>query len=274
MRRLGWHRARGPARVVSHASYLVNLASPDRETWNRSVKLMRVELERCEALAIPLLVVHPGSHLGEPRPRSEPLPLEGPVSRDERAGLARVVRALDRLARELPGYRVVTCLETTAGTGTTLGWAFPQLAWVRASVREPQRVAFCFDTCHVTAAGYDLRSGRSAKAVLQAFAAHCGLDRMRVVHMNDSLGDVGSRRDRHAHIGRGRCGLDCFRTIVNLSALARVPKIIETPKGSVKGVPWDVVNVRRLRRLIPRPPGSRLSRSVESPRAGSRSERA
>ncbi|MHC4275152.1 MAG: deoxyribonuclease IV, partial [Planctomycetota bacterium] len=143
--------------------------------------------------------------------------------------------------------------ETTAGTGTTLGYSFEQLAFIRRHVREPHRVGYCFDTCHVTAAGYDMTTEARAATVLRRFDGVCGRRYLRVFHLNDSVGPVGSRRDRHAHIGHGACGLGCFRAIVNLRAFARVPMIIETPKGTnEKGVPWDVVNIRRLKRLLRR----------------------
>ncbi|MHC4209464.1 MAG: deoxyribonuclease IV [Planctomycetota bacterium] len=253
LERIGWHRRRGPCRTVSHNSYLVNLASADRAVREKSQAAQRAELDRCEALGIPLCVMHPGAHLGRPWRPEEPGAPGGPPTPDERAGLRRVIKALDRLHRDLPGYRVVTCLETTAGAGTTLGYSFEQLAFIREHVREPDRVGYCFDTCHVTAAGYDMTTETGAAAVLRRFNEVCGRRHLRVFHLNDSVGPVGSRRDRHAHIGLGACGLACFRTIVNSRAFARVPKIIETPKGTnEKGVPWDVVNIRRLKRLLRR----------------------
>lgn len=248
LRALGWARAR-PSRVASHASYLINVASPDPAIRRRSVAMLRTELERCEALLIPLLVVHPGAHCGQAAP-AEVTDDEWVPGPDERRGLRRVAGALDRVHRDLAGYRVVTCLETTAGAGTTLGYDFRQLAWIRANVGQPRRVGFCFDTCHVTAAGYDMTTRSRAQAVLERFDACCGLRRLRVFHLNDSVGAVASRRDRHAHIGQGACGLACFRAIVNTPAFGGVPKIIETPKGeNDKGVPWDVANIRRLKRL-------------------------
>jgi deoxyribonuclease-4 len=251
LKEIGWHRRRGPCRAVSHNSYLVNLASRDRDVRQKSLAAQRTELERCEALRIPLCVMHPGAHLGRPSRPQEPGEPAGPPSRDELAGLKRVIKALDRLHRDLPGYRVITCLETTAGTGTNLGYSFEQLALIRDNIREPDRVGYCFDTCHVTAAGYDMTTDAGAAAVLRRFHGACGRRNLRVFHLNDSVGAVGSRRDRHAHIGHGTCGLACFRAIVNLGTFARVPKIIETPKGTnEKGVPWDVVNIRRLRRLV------------------------
>jgi deoxyribonuclease-4 len=250
---LGWREGR--PRTVSHNSYLINLASPDKALWMRSIAMQRIELERCEALEIPFLVAHPGAHLGPAPPAGQPHQLGAPASRSERAGLRRIARALDRLHRELPGYRTITCLETTAGAGSTLGYDFQQLAMLRDEVREPERIGFAFDTCHVTAAGYDMSSDARARAVLDDWHRVCGADTLRVFHLNDSIGAVGSRRDRHTHIGEGTCGRSCFGAIMNRSEFADVPKILETPKGSTpKGTPWDLVNVRRLKRLA-RPPG-------------------
>ncbi len=254
---LGWHR-RPRRRVVSHASYLINLASPDPDLRLRSIALHRQELERCEELLIPACVVHPGAHLGRPRPPGRP-ELDGSLTPDERAGLERAASSLDAVHRGLPGCPVVTCLETTAGAGSTLGWDFDHLALIRRMVREPRRVAFCLDTCHVTAAGYDMSTAARAARVLRAFDRTCGLARLRVVHVNDSAAPTGSRRDRHAHIGRGTCGMACFRAILNCPRLAGVPKILETPKGTApRGLDWDAVNLRTLRRLVG--PRSRRSR--------------
>jgi len=247
-----------PARTVSHNSYLINLASPDRDMRRKSINLQRTEIERCEALHIPLCVSHPGAHLGNAPPKGEPLDLDAEPTTDERAGLDRIVRALDTIHDDLPGYRTITCLETTTGSGSNLGYAFHHLAYIRDNVREPERIGFCLDTCHVTAAGYDMTTDRKATDVLRQFNRMCGLRDLHVLHLNDSVGQVGSRRDRHAHIGHGTCGLACFRAIVNHRSLARVPKILETPKGdNEKGVPWDTVNIRRLKRLIRRTASSR-----------------
>jgi len=255
LREMGWDSRLGnddaPVRAVSHNSYLINMASPDDATWEKSVKLHRIELERCEELHIPLCVAHPGAHLGEPRPPKEPNQLDGELNRDEKNGLKRIVKALNRLHRELRGYRTLTCIENTVGSGTNLGYDFHHLAWIREQVRDPERIAFCFDTCHATAAGYDMTTEAKASSVLDKFDDICGMAHLRVVHVNDSVGEVGSRKDRHAHIGEGTCGRACFRAVVNHPHLSRVPKILETPKGETeKGTPWDKVNVRRLRRLV------------------------
>lgn len=248
LREMRWLPRGTRGRVVSHASYLINLASPEASQRRRSVALLRRELVRCAALRIGLCVVHPGSHLGAVRP---PLPPGGAIGDDEMRGLERVARALDEVHATLPSCPVITCLETTAGSGTMLGWTFDHLARIREMVAEPRRVAFCLDTCHVTAAGYDMTTDRRAASVLRAFRRICGMQNLRVVHVNDSAAPVGSRRDRHEHIGRGRCGLSCFRAVMNTPGLTRVPRILETPKGrGPRRVDWDLVNIRRLRRLI------------------------
>lgn len=241
-------------RLVSHNSYLINLASPNAALWKRSVAVQRAEVERCEALGIKFLVSHPGAHLGAAPPARTRLDLHGEPSSDETAGLKRIVKALDQIHAELPGYQTITCLETTTGSGSCLGYSFGQLRFIRAAVREPERIGFCLDTCHVTAAGYDMSTDDAAAAVIEKWDAICGLEHLRVVHLNDSVGALGSRRDRHAHIGRGLCGRACFRAMLNQSALPRVPMILETPKGTDdKGINWDTVNLRRLRQLAAGP---------------------
>ena len=247
-----------PGRVVSHNSYLINLAQPDPTLWRKSVAAQRIELERCEALHIPFCVSHPGAHLGAPRSAGTPNSLEPNPTRDELAGLKRIIKALNQLQRDLPGYRAMTCLETTVGSGTNLGYNFHQLKIIRESVKEPDRIGFCIDTCHITAAGYDLCTPKKALAVLKHWNDVCGLEHIKVFHLNDSVGALGSRRDRHAHIGQGCCGTGCFRVIVNHPALQDVPMILETPKGlNDKGVEWDLVNLRRLKRLAVQPALSR-----------------
>ncbi|MCA9296052.1 MAG: deoxyribonuclease IV [Phycisphaerales bacterium] len=248
----------GSRRVVSHNSYLINLASPDAAAWEKSCGLQRVELERCEALRIPFCVSHPGAHLGASRKPSEPNVLDGTLTKDERAGLKRIAKALNRLHRELKGGTAITCLETTVGSGTNLGYDFHHLAFIRDLVKEPERVGFCLDTCHVTAAGYDMTTREKADEVLGQFDTICGLSNLHAIHLNDSVGAVGSRKDRHAHIGRGTCGMSCFEAIVNHPALADVPMVLETPKEDDEtGRPWDLVNIGRLKRLIARPVTSR-----------------
>ncbi len=266
--RLGWR-----GRLVAHASYLINLASPNDELWRKSIDLMRVELERCEALGISFLVHHPGSTTG------------GPAE----DGIARIADAYKELFKGTKGFGVVSCLENTVGAGSTLGGSFEQLAALRARIIDrtgsPERVGFCFDTCHAHAAGYDFAPRDAADRVLDAFDSTCGLANLRVVHANDSKAPMGSKRDLHAHIGEGTIGSGTnqgpkstrkndlsrsgFAAIVNRSELAAVPKILETPKGeSAEGIPYDTLNLERLRKLLPhaKPINSR-PRSAQSRRA-------
>ncbi|QYO64779.1 deoxyribonuclease IV [Leptolyngbya sp. 7M] len=176
---LGWTsgitwRGRDWGRVVAHASYLINLASPNSELWEKSVRLMRVEIERCAGLGIPWLVHHPGS----------------PTGTAAAEGMDRIARAYRRLFKETRGAPVVLCLENTVGAGSTLGGRFEELAELRARIveatGEPHRVGFCFDTCHAHAAGYDMGPRAAAKAVLESFDTICGLEHLAVVHINDS----------------------------------------------------------------------------------------
>jgi len=249
LREAGWDDPEDH-RTVSHNSYLVNLAHPGEAQRKRSVSLQRAELERCERLGIRLCVMHPGAHLSKPRSPSEANDLERDPNPEEREGLRRIARALDALHAELPGYRVITCLENTVGAGTTLGYAVRHLAMIRDMVRRPERVAFCIDTCHAVAAGYRMDTAAAATAVVQRISRDLGERDVRVFHMNDSVGACGSRKDRHAHIGDGTCGTFAFAAILKRRAWAKVPMILETPKeGSFRGRPWDAENAARLRAL-------------------------
>lgn len=242
IRRLGWE-----GRTVSHASYLINLASPDDDLWAKSIDLMQVEIDRCEELGIPYLVHHPGAY----------------TTSDRESGLVRIAEAYAALLDRTAGYRTISCLENTVGSGSNLGRTFEELALLRQMITDrtgrPERVGFCFDTCHAHAGGYDLSTRESGQMVLDEFDEACGLANLRVVHINDSVGDLGSRRDRHAHIGQGTIGggtrfdrlrRSGFTAVVNRPELASVPKILETPKGQTEaGTPLDTLNLRRLRRL-------------------------
>lgn len=236
LRRLGWED-----RTVSHTSYLINLASPDPDLWSKSVELMRDEFARCERLSIPFLVMHPGAHMGS-----------GPE-----AGLEQIAHAVAQLLREKPDEKTVLCLETTVGAGTQLGGTFEQLADLAGRIDRltgaaaHRRVGFCLDTCHVVSAGHNGSTPESAEGILLDFDRICGLDRLRVVHVNDSKAPRGSRRDLHEHIGEGHVGVQFFAAVVNNEALRGVPKIMETPKGQTpKGTPFDDLNLRRLKKLV------------------------
>ena len=227
----------GITRAVSHDSYLINLASPDPAARDKSINLFREELTRCQRLGITELVMHPGAHM----------------KAGEQPGLERVAAAFDQLHAELPGLDVVTCVEITAGQGTTLGHRLEHLAWIIDHVAEPARMGVCLDTAHLLAAGYDLTTTAGAKAVVKETDASVGLDRVRVLHLNDSKTPRGSHVDRHEHIGHGHVALDAFAVFVNEPAFADVPKILETPKEDADdGRPWDTVNLETLRGLIRR----------------------
>ncbi|MFO0827974.1 MAG: deoxyribonuclease IV [Phycisphaerales bacterium] len=246
---IGWDDL--PQRVVSHNSYLVNLASPDPGLRAKSIELQRDELERCERLGIAYCVAHPGAHLGAARAPRSPNPLRQPPSADEEAGLRRIASSLDELHRSLAGYRVITCIETTTGSGTNLGYDFGHLARIRELVAAPERIAFCFDTCHVVSAGYDMSTESRATATLEEFWRICGQDELKVMHVNDSAAPPGSRVDRHEHIGAGTCTKACFQAIMRNPRLALVPKIMETAKEDDEdGRPWDLVNAQRLRAML------------------------
>jgi deoxyribonuclease-4 len=243
LKRLGWQ-----GRIVAHASYLINLASPNDELWEKSIDLMRVELERCEAHAISFLVHHPGS----------------PTGSGTDLGLKRIAAAYKRLFKDTKGFKTISCLENTVGAGSTLGRSFQELAQMRELIVEatgsPARIAFCFDTCHAHAAGYDIADRAAADRVLDAFDATCGLKNLRVVHMNDSKAPMGSKRDLHEHLGEGTIGKHAkgklantgFAAVANHPDLASVPMILETPKGNNKsGTPYDTLNLQALRKLRP-----------------------
>ena len=219
--------------TVSHDSYLINLAATDASFWAKSVELFMEELRRCSALGIPYLVTHPGAHMGA----------------GEQAGLTKVVAALDVIHDAVPADGVVTCLEITAGQGTSLGYKLEHLAEIMSRVRAPRRLAVCLDTAHLFAAGYEFR-GRKYARFRREVEKTVGLSRVKVLHLNDSRKELGSRVDRHDHIGRGLIGLEGFKPIVRDEAFEKVPKIVETPKGDdEKGRSWDGVNVEVLRSL-------------------------
>ena len=242
------------SRIVSHNSYLVNLASPDDENLAKSLACERAELERCEALGVAVSVAHPGAHMnalgGAPRKPAEPNDLDAEPSTDELAGLKRIAKSIDRLHAELKGYRVKIALETTTGSGTNLGYAFHHLGRIRGMVKAPERIAFCIDTCHVFAAGYEVSTPAKARATLERFDREAGLAHVAAIHVNDSEAPFASRKDRNAHIGEGLCGDAWFRAVLRHPVLAEVPKVLETEKGDApEGRPWDAVNADRLAAL-------------------------
>ncbi len=228
-------RRLGVERLVAHDSYLINLCSGDAVLWKRSLDAFVEELERCEALGVPGLVTHPGAHGGD----------------GEAAGIARLVKAIDTLEERLPANRVRVLLETTAGQGTGIGHRFEHLADVIGKVRRPERLGVCLDTCHVFAAGYDLRTAETYARTMEEFDRVLGVKVLGAVHLNDSKKDLGSRVDRHEHIGQGCLGLEAFRAVLNDARLGDLPMVLETPKG--EDLREDVENLGRLRSLLAAP---------------------
>ncbi len=218
--------------VVAHDSYLINLASPDDELWNKSIDAFRVELERCELLSVPYLVTHPGAF----------------VKSTEAEGIQRIAEALNRVHESLLGYKVLTLLETTAGQGSSIGHRFEQLAAIIEKVSAPERVGYCLDTCHVFAAGYEIRTEEGYAETIGAFDSILGLDNLKAFHFNDSKRELGSHVDRHDHIGAGQIGLEGFRHFVNDSRFDDRAALLETPKSD--DLHEDVENLARLRDLI------------------------
>jgi deoxyribonuclease IV len=208
-------RARaGIEQVVAHDSYLINLCSPDDRLWQKSIDACAEELERCRKLGVSWLVAHPGGHMGEGEP----------------FGIRRMADALDAIHERVPAGGASIAIETTAGQGTVIGYRFEQIGEIIAGTRQPERLGACLDTCHVFAAGYDLRSAAAYDETLRSFDRAIGLSRLRAVHVNDCKKDLGCRVDRHEHIGKGFLGLEAFRHLMNDPRLTRLPFLLETPK--------------------------------------------
>lgn len=218
--------------VVAHAGYLINLGVEGTENHDKSMRSLADEMLRCEQLGIRSLVVHPGSHLG--------------AGMD--AGIACVVRNLDRLHAEHPTLKVRITLETTAGQGACIGARFEEIAAIIGGVADPKRLEVCLDTAHAFAAGYDLSLPKGAEKTFAEFDKVIGLKRLSVLHINDSKSALGSRVDRHDNLGKGRIGLDTFRWIMRSKELALIPKILETPKG--KDLAEDVEAMALLRGFL------------------------
>ena len=230
-------RATGVRHVFAHASYLINLGAPGVPQWRQAVDALTDELERAERLGLSAVVIHPGSHLGLG------------VS----AGLARVVQAIDEVSGRTSGYRVKIALENTAGAGGCLGKSFAELGAMLRGVRAPERLGVCIDTCHLFAAGYDIRHRAGWDRAVDECRREVGLARVLAFHLNDAKSGLGSGLDRHETIGAGNLGLDPFRWLLGDRRFVRVPKVLETPKDPEPLM--DRRNLAQLRRLR-RPPVS------------------
>jgi deoxyribonuclease-4 len=213
----------GLQHLVAHDSYLINVASPDDATWEKSLIALQIELDRCDQLDVPYLVSHPGGHLGS---GVEP-------------GVKRVSAAINRIHDERPDGRCMLLLETTAGQGTTLGRSFEEIAAIIDGVENKGRVGVCFDTCHVFAAGYDIRDRESYEATMRQFDEVIGLDNLKVFHLNDSKKGLGSKVDRHAHIGEGEIGRAAFGYLLADARFKGISGVLETEHGD------DYVDLKR-----------------------------
>ena len=217
--------------VVAHDSYLINLGTPDEGRLQVSRRSFLMEMQRTDLLRLPYLITHPGAHL----------------EAGEKEGLKRIAESIDWLHRRTEGFKMRILLETTAGQGTNLGYRFEHFSDIMDMIKDASRLGFCFDTCHVFAAGYDLRTRQAYERTMEEFDRVIGLERLLVFHLNDSKKDLGSRIDRHEHIGKGTLGLDAFRFLLNDPRFTHLPKILETPKG--KDMTEDRMNLAVLESL-------------------------
>ncbi|MBN1901153.1 deoxyribonuclease IV [Candidatus Sumerlaeota bacterium] len=222
----------GIACVLAHNCYLINLASPDDVVYQKSLNAMLDEIERASKLKIKHLIIHPGANLGSG------------ISQ----GIQKIASSLNLILEKSSDKKVCILLETTAGQGTGIGHRFEELADIRNRIRDKKRIGVCLDTAHIFAAGYDIRTRSAYRNVLKEFDATLGLSCIRAIHINDSSKPLGSRVDRHEHIGKGFIGLDAFGFIMNDERFREVPKILETPKNP--GDKYDKRNLRILRNLV------------------------
>jgi deoxyribonuclease-4 len=214
----------------AHDTYLHNLATVDETLRKKSMDGFTHEMERCEALGLSYLISHPGA----------------PKDAGEEAGLKNMIRSLDEIVERTKGFQTLALLETTAGQGTVLGWNFDQLRVIREGLKSPERLGFCVDTCHIFAAGYDIRTKKGWDKTFKEWDEKLGIDSIKAFHVNDSKKGLGSRVDRHEHIGQGHIGIEAFRCLMNDRRFRDVPKVLETPKvGNM-----DHENLEKLRSLV------------------------
>lgn len=218
--------------VVSHDSYLINLCAKDKTILKKSREAFLDELNRCEQLGIPYLNFHPGSHGGQ----------------GEDDGLKIIAESLNVIHDKTSVIKTGSLIEATAGSGTTLGYRFEQLQKIIEMVEDKKRMSICIDTAHIFAAGYNIKNPVEYNKVIKEFDEIIGLKKLKCFHMNDSKKELGSRVDRHEHIGNGFIGKEGFRNIMNDKRLEKIPKILETPKG--KECLEDLKNIKMLKSLI------------------------
>ena len=223
----------GITAIASHTSYLINLATDDKQKRAMSCRALHQELVRSSMLKIPFVVLHPGSHMGS----------------GEKEGIGRIADNINQTLAQIPDLKTRLLLETTAGQGFSLGHTFEQLASIMDSVENKDAIGFCLDTSHIFAAGYDIRTPAAYKRTIRAFEATIGCGHLYLIHLNDSKKQLASRVDRHEHIGQGHIGLQAFELIMNDPRFMNIPKIIETPKQQ-DGKDYDHINLTALRDLV------------------------
>lgn len=217
--------------VIAHDSYLINLASPNADLIKKSREAFFFEMKRCDQMNIPYLVTHPGSHLGE----------------GEDWGVKRVAESIDWLYERGEEFYVKIALEVTAGQGSNLGYRFEQIAGMIESSVHREKIAVCLDTCHLFAAGYDISTEEGYEKTISEFDRIIGLRRLAVIHLNDSRKPLGSKVDRHEHIGQGAIGKKAFGFIMRDKRFEKIPKLLETPKGDNNEM--DEINLKLLKSL-------------------------
>jgi deoxyribonuclease-4 len=220
--------------LFGHTGYLINLGAPPSENRDRSVASLIQEIQLATALGLPFLVMHPGAHLGA----------------GEQAATRQIIAGLNEVFAATRRSPVRIALENTAGQGTCLGHKMEHLAAVFEGVKKPERLGICLDTAHLFAAGYDIRSRKGWEAAISEVDLLIGCEQILAFHLNDSKTDLGSRIDRHAHIGKGKIGKEGFRHVVNDERFAMHPACIETPKSD--DLHEDVQNLKQLRELVRR----------------------
>ena len=221
----------GPA--FAHAAYLINVGSSDPVLHQRSREALKVEMDRAGLLGLPFVILHPGSRKQDPEPDC----------------LRRIAEAVAWVLDQTPGSPVALLYETAAGQGSSVGDRFEQLAELLRLTGRPARTGICFDTAHVFAAGYDLRTADAYGRTMKEFDRIVGLKQLKAIHLNDSKKPIGSRVDRHEQIGQGAIGLEGFRCLMNDLRLRSIPMVLETPKDE-KTLAEDVMNLKTLRGLI------------------------
>ncbi len=231
-----FHRARektGIRQIASHTSYLINPAAIDKKKYTLSCNALANELARSSSLGIPYVVLHPGSHMGS----------------GEHKGIKQIAKAINKIFSSTPVSKTRLLIETCAGQGTGIGHTFEQIASILEKIDNTDKIGVCLDTCHIFAAGYDIRTRKAYNETIKTFDEIIGLQQLYLIHLNDSKKELGSRIDRHEQIGKGFIGLKAFELIMNDNRLRHVPKIIETPKGKAGGK-MDRINLDTLIGLL------------------------